>query len=129
MGGPSKCSGSTLQLHVTSDNEILQTIFAPVVAVDLRVAEVGHHGLLEAADLPLLLELPGPQPVLGVPDDVLQRQPQHRRVLDLLEVEEERHLSLQSFAWKVMLHLDFQLSQITTSSFLYYLNNICHYIY
>ena len=88
---------------VTSGNEISQTISAPVVAVDLRVAEVGHHGLLEAADLPLLLELPGPQPVLGVPDDVLQRQPQHSRVLDLLEVEQERHLSLQSFAWIVML--------------------------
>ena len=103
MGGPSKCSGSTLQIQVTSGNEISQTISAPVVAVDLRVAEVGHHGLLEAADLPLLLELPGPQPVLGVPDDVLQRQPQHSRVLDLLEVEQERHLSLQSFAWIVML--------------------------
>ena len=74
MGGPSKCSGSTLQLHVTSDNEISQTIFAPVVAVDLRVAEVGHHGLLEAADLPLLLELPGSQLVFGVFENVLRNQ-------------------------------------------------------
>ena len=71
-----------------------------VVAVDLGVAQVGHHGLLQPADLPLLLELPGPQPVLGVPEDVLECEPQHCGVLYLLEVEQESHLSLQSFAYQ-----------------------------
>ena len=74
-----------------------------VVAVDLGVAQVGHHGFLQAPDLPLLLQLPGPQPVLGVPQDVLQCESQHRGVLDLLEVEEERDLSFQSFSWKTIL--------------------------
>ena len=46
----------------------------PVVAVDLRVAQVGHHGLLQAADFPLFLQLPGTQIVLGVLDDVLERK-------------------------------------------------------
>ena len=41
-------------------------ISVPVVAVDLGVAEVGHHGLLQTADLSLLLQLPWPQLVLGI---------------------------------------------------------------
>ena len=74
-----------------------------VVAVDLGVAQVGHHRLLQAADPPLLLQLPGPQPVLGVPQDVLEGQPQDGGVLDLLEVEQEGDLSFQSFSWKTIL--------------------------
>jgi hypothetical protein len=69
-----------------------------IVAVDLRVAEVGHHCALEAAYLSLLVELPGAQLVLGVLDDVLQGEAEHGRVFDLLEVEEEGHLSFESLA-------------------------------
>ena len=40
-----------------------------------------------------LEQIPGLQLVPGVLQDVPQRQPQHRRVLNLLEVEQEGHLS------------------------------------
>ena len=70
----------------------------PVVAVDLGVAKVGYDGLLQTPDLPLLLQLPGPQLVLGVLDDVLQGQPEDGGVLDLLEVKQEGHLPLQRFS-------------------------------
>ncbi len=69
-----------------------------IVAVDLRVAEVGDHRALEAAYLSLLVKLPGAQLVLRVLDDVLQGEAQHCRVFDLLEVEEEGHLSFESLA-------------------------------
>ncbi len=69
-----------------------------VVAVDLRVAEVRHHGALQSADLALFVQLPGAQLVLGVLDDVLQSEAQNRRVLDLLEVEEESYLTLERLA-------------------------------
>ena len=45
-----------------------------VVAVNLRVAQVGHHRFFEAADFPLFLQLPGTQLVLGVLDYVLERE-------------------------------------------------------
>jgi hypothetical protein len=70
-----------------------------VVAVDLRVAQVGDDGALEAAYLALLLQLPGPELVLGILDDVLQGEAQHGRVLNLLKVKEEGHLPLQGFAY------------------------------
>ncbi len=69
-----------------------------IVAVNLRVAEVGHNRALEAAYLSLLVQLPGAQLVLRVLDDVLQGEAEDGRVFDLLEVEEEGHLSFESLA-------------------------------
>ena len=69
-----------------------------IVAVDLRVAQIGDHGALQAAYLSLFVQLPGTQLVLRVLDDVLEGEAQHRRVFNLLEVEEEGHLSFESFA-------------------------------
>ena len=69
-----------------------------VVAVDLRVAQVRNHRPFESPDFSLLVQLPGAELVLGILDDVLQREPQHRGVLNFFKVKKEGHLPFQGLA-------------------------------